>query len=65
MRQYLDILRKALEEGDERTDRTPFPWTSLGEFRFKAGDSGFVEITNGNADGRVAIDGVRWVWLGE
>jgi hypothetical protein len=50
---------------DQRTERTPFPWFALGEFRFKAGDSGFVEITNGNVDGRVAVDGVRWVWLGE
>jgi len=38
----------------------------LGEYRFKAGDAGFVEIRNGDAlDGRVAVDGVRWVWLGE
>ena len=29
------------------------------------GDSGFVEITNANTDGRTVIDGVRWVWLGE
>jgi FAD dependent oxidoreductase/PKD domain len=50
---------------DERTETTPFNWTPLGEFQFKAGDSGFVDITNTGADGRVAIDGVRWVWLGE
>ena len=29
------------------------------------GDSSFVEITNASTDGRVVIDGVRWVWLGE
>jgi len=50
---------------DERTETTPFNFTPLGEFRFKAGDSGFVEITNGNTDGFVVVDGVRWIWLGE
>ena len=50
---------------DQRTETTPFNFTPLGEFTFKAGDSGFVEITNGNTDGRVVVDGVRWVWLGE
>ncbi len=50
---------------DERTERTPFAFVSVGEFRFKAGDSGFVEVTNGGTDGRVVIDGVRWVWLGD
>jgi len=34
-----------------------FSFVPLGEFRFKAGDSGFVEITNGGTDGRVVI---RW-----
>lgn len=46
-------------------ETTPFNFVAVGEFTFKAGDSGFVEISNSNADGRVAIDGVRWVWLGE
>jgi hypothetical protein len=50
---------------DQRTETTPLNWTPLGEFPFKAGDSGFVDITNTGADGRVVIDGVRWVWLGE
>jgi hypothetical protein len=50
---------------DQRQESTPFNWVPLGEFAFKAGDSGFVEVTNGGADGRVALDGVRWVWLGE
>jgi hypothetical protein len=50
---------------DQRKETTPFLWTPLGEFQYKAGDGGFVEITNKDADGRVAIDGVRWVWLGE
>jgi hypothetical protein len=50
---------------DERTETTPFNFTPLGEFRFKAGDSGYVEITNGSTDGYVVVDGVRWIWLGE
>lgn len=50
---------------NERTETTPFNFTPIGEFTFKAGDGGFVEITNGDTDGRVVIDGVRWVWLGE
>ena len=51
---------------DERSPGTSFNFTPIGEpFTFKAGDSGFVEITNGNTDGRVIVDGVRWVWLSE
>ncbi len=50
---------------DERTETTPFNFTPIGEFRFKAGDAGYVEITNGGTDGYVALDGVRWVWMGE
>lgn len=50
---------------DQRRETTPFNWTPIGEYRFRAGDGGFVEVTNGGADGRVAVDGVRWVWLGE
>lgn len=48
---------------DQRKESTPFNWVSLGEFEFKAGDSGFVELSNHEADGRVAIDGVRWIWV--
>ena len=50
---------------DERKSGTEFIFSPIGEFTFKAGDTGFVEITNGNTDGRVIVDGVRWVWLGE
>lgn len=50
---------------DQRTETTPFNFAAIGEFTFKAGDSGFVEITNTGSDGRIAIDAVRWVWLGE
>ncbi|HLQ45307.1 MAG TPA: hypothetical protein VK137_11300, partial [Planctomycetaceae bacterium] len=50
---------------NQRQETTSFNFVPLGEFSFKASDSGFVEISNRQADGRVAIDGVRWVWLGE
>jgi NADPH-dependent 2,4-dienoyl-CoA reductase/sulfur reductase-like enzyme len=64
-----DLFIDASYEGDvmadERTETTPFNFTPLGEFRFKAGESGYVEITNGNTDGYVVVDGVRWIWLGE
>lgn len=50
---------------NQRTESTPFNFTPVGQFLFKAGDGGFVEISNAHADGRVVIDGVRWVWLGE
>ncbi len=50
---------------DQRKEVTPFNWVPLGEFEFKAGDASFVEITNSNTDGRVAVDGVRWVWISD
>ena len=50
---------------NEREETTPFALVPIGEFRFNAGDAGFVEITNGGTDGLVMADGVRWVWLGE
>lgn len=49
----------------QRKEATPFNFVPLGEFQFRAGDSGFVEITNAKTDGRVALDAVRWVWLGD
>lgn len=50
---------------NQREETTPFNFVPLGEFTFKAGTAGFVELSNGNTDGRVVIDGMRWVWLGE
>ncbi len=51
---------------DQSKETTPFPFVSLGEYRFKSGAAGFVELRNGEAlDGRVVVDGVRWVWLGD
>jgi hypothetical protein len=51
---------------DQRNTSTPFPFTSIGEFRFDAGEgAALVEMTNAGADGRVTADAVRWVWVGE
>jgi hypothetical protein len=50
---------------DQRSGETPFPFVSLGEFRFSTEKEPFLEIANSDADGRVMIDAVRWVWLGE
>lgn len=50
---------------NQRDETTPFHFVALGEFRFDAGSAGFVELTNHGTDGRVAVDGVRWVWIGD
>ena len=50
---------------NQRDETTPFNFVALGEFRFDAGSAGFVELTNHGTDGRVAVDGVRWVWIGD
>ncbi len=50
---------------DQRTGEGPFPFTALGEYRFAANRPTFLEIANGDAGGRVVVDAVRWVWLGE
>jgi len=50
---------------DERTETTPFNFTPLGDYQFKAGSIPVVEFTNHDTDGRVVIDGLRLLWLGE
>ena len=50
---------------NQRTADTPFPFVVIGEYRFKTGNAGFVEVANAETDGKVMIDGVRWIWLGE
>ncbi|HEY5792348.1 MAG TPA: FAD-dependent oxidoreductase [Chthoniobacterales bacterium] len=50
---------------NERQETTPFNFTPIGTFTFNAGSNGYVKITNDGANGLVAIDGVRWIWLGE
>jgi FAD-dependent oxidoreductase family protein len=50
---------------NQRQETTPFNWVALGEFHFKAGAASFLELRNAGTDGRIAVDGVRWIWLGE
>jgi hypothetical protein len=50
---------------NQRDEPSPFTFHALGEFTFKGGAAGFLELTNSETDGRVAVDGVRWLWLGE
>jgi hypothetical protein len=50
---------------NERERGTPFAFRPLGEFRFEAGQPAEVFITTEGVNGRVTIDEVRWLWLGE
>jgi hypothetical protein len=50
---------------NERERGTPFAFRPLGEFRFEAGAPAEVFITTEGVKGRVTIDEVRWLWLGE
>lgn len=50
---------------NEREPGTDFSFVSLGRFPFDKGDANSVTIRNDNTDGVVAIDAVRWVWIGE
>jgi hypothetical protein len=50
---------------NERAGETPFPFAVLGEYRFSPKQEAVLEVANGNADGRVVIDAVRWVWIGD
>ena len=50
---------------NQRKETTPFPWVAVGEFTFKKGEPAKLEISNARTDGLVAIDGIRWIWLGE
>jgi hypothetical protein len=50
---------------DQRTGESPFPFVALGAYRFSSAQESWVELDNGDAGGRVVIDGLRLVWLGE
>lgn len=50
---------------DQRNEQTPFLWLPLGEFTFKPGTNNLVELRNSGTDGRICVDAVRWIWLGE
>jgi len=50
---------------NQRRKPSPFAFTPVGEYRFKAGEPATVVITNAGVDGYVQIDTVRWIWLSE
>ncbi len=50
---------------NQRKKASPFAFTPIGEFRFKAGDPASVVYSNAGVDGDVQIDTVRWLWVGE
>ena len=50
---------------NERTKNTPFAFTPLGDFRLDAGELPTVTISTENTDGDVAIEAIRWIWMGE
>lgn len=49
---------------DQRKEQTPFLWVPLGDYDFKPGTGSLVELRNADTDGRIAVDGVRMIWLG-
>lgn len=49
---------------NERERGTPFAFRPLGEYRFESGKPAEVFITTEGVKGRVTIDEVRWLWLG-
>lgn len=50
---------------DQRNESTPFNFIPIGEFSFSGSSDQGVEITNSGTDGLIAVDGVRWIWLGD
>jgi hypothetical protein len=50
---------------NERTKNTPFAFTPLGDFHLDAGELPSVTISTENTDGDVAIEAIRWIWMGE
>ncbi|RYD38781.1 MAG: FAD-dependent oxidoreductase [Verrucomicrobiaceae bacterium] len=50
---------------NQRHEVTPFPWVAIGEFPFKGGEPAELEISNAGTDGLIAVDGVRWIWIGK
>jgi 2-polyprenyl-6-methoxyphenol hydroxylase-like FAD-dependent oxidoreductase len=50
---------------NQRKKTSPFAFTAIGEFPFKANEPASVVYTNAGVDGHVQIDTVRWLWIGE
>lgn len=61
---HADRTERRLHAGCQR-EYVSVSLVPVGEFTFKAGNSGSVDLTNRDTDGRIAIDAVRWVWLGD
>ncbi len=49
---------------DQRKKPTPFAFMPIGEFRFEKGKPAVVKVSSEGVKGYVAIDTVRWIWLG-
>ncbi len=50
---------------DQTRETTPFPFVSLGEFKFDKGAQSSVTLTNSDNDGRLVMDGMRWIYRGK
>jgi len=47
---------------NQRQQPNAAPFTSLGTFRFREGQDGWVEIRSAGADGYVIADAVQWIF---
>ena len=56
---------KTLVRVNQRAKESPFAFTPLGEYLFEADQPASVVLSNSDVDGRVLIDTVRWLWVGE
>lgn len=50
---------------DQKKKPAPFAFQPVGEYRFDADRPATVTFSSAGANGRVLIDSVRWIWLGE
>ncbi|WP_438479289.1 FAD-dependent oxidoreductase [Oleiharenicola lentus] len=49
---------------NQRQRDTVFVFRPLGDFKFRAGETARVTVSNEGTTGQVSIDEVRWIWLG-
>jgi len=50
---------------NERSKDTPFAFVPIGDFELKNDESPTVTINTTRTDGDVAIEAIRWLWIGE
>jgi len=50
---------------NEKVKDTPFAFVPLEDFQIEAGESPAVTVGTAGTDGDVAIEAIRWLWLGE